>query len=416
MNTQTNVNVDEKKESKTILRIAFFAFFLNLILSVVKGILTGITDSIAVTASVVDSATDSVASLAVFAGIILSTKKTSRFPLGLYKIENFISVAVAIFIFIAGYEIGKTIFLDSGDAPVYVSLPVVIVMAVATAIVFSFGKIAASVGRRTGSPALRAEGKHRQIDALSSALVLISALLAYLEVRISVFGITMDQIAASIVLIFVVRAGLELLSDGMRVLLDVSLDQETLSQVRNIVNAEHAVSDITSLIGRNAGRYRFIQITVTLRVTGLRKAHEIVSRIETKIQKEIPRVQRVVIHYEPVVKSIKRGAVPLNEDKKTIPGHLGDAPLFGFITLDGEKGTAEMENAEPNPHLKDKSGKGLATAEWLIEKNIDLLYLPETVSGKGPVYALSDAGVRLIKIKCTSIAELMEKLPRLNHT
>ncbi len=399
-----------EKESRLIRRIAFFAFLLNLLLAVVKGILTTVTNSVAVAASVVDSVVDSVASLAVFAGVLLSTKKTRRFPLGLYKIENLISVTVAIFIFIAGYEIGKTIVLDTDGASPVTSRPVVIVLAAAAATIFVFGRIAASVGRRTGSPALRAEGKHRQIDAISSFVVLVSALFAYLDVQISVFGISMDRIAAGVVLIFIVRAGIELLSDGMRVLLDASLDKETLSKVREIVNTEHAVSEILSLYGRNAGRYLFIQVTVTLRVTDLNKAHQIVTGIETNIRKEIPRVERVIIHYEPAVRSIQRAAVPLEKDGRTISRHLGDAPVFAFLILNTGKKTVEMDGSRINPHAGDADRKGIATVEWLIAEKIDLLFVPEVLKGRGPAYALSDAGVIVKTTENRSLAELIESL------
>ncbi len=59
--------------------------------------------------------------------------------------------------------------------------------------IFLFGRYAIRVGRRTHSPTLNAEGRHRQVDVLSSLVVLVAALLGYLEVDWQIRGVTIDQ-------------------------------------------------------------------------------------------------------------------------------------------------------------------------------------------------------------------------------
>jgi len=83
---QTYHEADIKKENRQIRRVAFSAFLLNLVLAGLKGYLAYKTASLAVTAGAIDSASDSVASLAVFGGLLFSTRKSQSFPLGLYKI------------------------------------------------------------------------------------------------------------------------------------------------------------------------------------------------------------------------------------------------------------------------------------------------------------------------------------------
>jgi len=92
-------------ETKQILQVVLYAFILNIGLVILKATIAFFAGSLAIAASAVDSATDSVASLAVLFGLKLSTRKTKAFPYGLYKIENLVSVIVALFIFMAGYEI-----------------------------------------------------------------------------------------------------------------------------------------------------------------------------------------------------------------------------------------------------------------------------------------------------------------------
>lgn len=116
-------------------------------------------------------------------------------------------------------------------------------------ITFLFGRYAIKVGRRTESPTLVAEGRHRQVDVVSSLVVLLSVLLNYFNITIEVFGIPIDHLAAGIVVIFIARAGWELLSDGMRVLLDASIDPGTLATVRKIIESEPMVTEIRWLTG-----------------------------------------------------------------------------------------------------------------------------------------------------------------------
>lgn len=195
-----NRKADSAREAKIIRRITFAAFVLNLALALVKSLIAVRSASVAVTASVIDSLSDSVASLAVLGGVLLSSRKSKRFPFGMYKIENLISVVIAIFIFIAGYEIGRTMVLGGNAARPDITLSAVVILALSAVAVFAFGRLAAYQGERTGSPTLKAEGKHRKIDALSSVVVLSSALLSFFGVELSVTWISFDRIAAAIII------------------------------------------------------------------------------------------------------------------------------------------------------------------------------------------------------------------------
>jgi cation diffusion facilitator family transporter len=384
------------KETVVIRRIALAAFILNLALAVMKGVLAGVSNSLALTASVIDSATDSFASLAVFIGVLLSTKKTKQFPLGLYKIENVISVVIAIFIFFAGYEIAKEIFFSEGTLQEPMSLTTVLLLAAATIVIFIFGRIAKRVGEKTRSPTLIAEGKHRFIDFLSSAVVLVSALLSYFSINISIGNISIDKIAAGIVLLFILKAGWELLADGMRVLLDASVDHTTLAAVEEIVRSEPMVAGLPALFGRNAGRFRFIQATIEVRSENLEKAHYITEEIENKINNAVKNVERVFIHYEPVKKDTITAALPLNTDKKTISPHFGEAGWFYFTTINRHSGVVVQSDILKNPFPLHGKGKGLKVAEWLVEKEVDTVLVKENLKNRGPGYVFKNAGITII--------------------
>jgi cation diffusion facilitator family transporter len=384
----------EDDETRQIHRIAGYAFLLNLALAIMKALLAFFSGSLAITASAIDSGTDAIASVVIYAGVKLSTRKTRAFPMGLYKLENVASVVIALFIFIAGYEIIREILSPAGRLP-RISLSYIILLVAGTVATLLFGQYAISIGRRTESPTLIAEGRHRQVDVLSSIVVLVSVTASYFDLRLDIFGITIDQIGAALILIFIARAGWELLSDGMRVLLDASIDFSTLDRIREIIRSEPMVSEIKSLMGRNAGRFRFIQATITLKTENLDKAHQISEDIEMKIRHQVPHLEKIIIHYGPQQRSHDRIALPLEDGKSRISMHFGEAPYFGIVHIRRKDNVIEKQEILENPHRSVETAKGIRVAEWLLGQGIEHVGMKEDVSHKGPGYVLSNGGVKI---------------------
>ena len=396
-NHQPNPYTDEATVNRLIRQVAFSAFFLNLLLACVKGYLAYQSSSLAVTAGAIDSASDSVASLAVFGGLLLSTRKTRSFPHGLYKIENLISVVVAIFIFFAGYEIASRLIYPPSKPP-DINLQMLLWLLGCTLAIFLFGKIALYLGHKTGSPTLKAEGRHRQVDVLSSLVVMVSVLLNYYRIDFQYYFLTIDRVAAMLVLIFIGKAGWELLSDGMRVLLDASVDHATLDKIRLIIEKEPAVKEIKSIVGRTAGRFRFLNAEITLRTSGLKKAHDIADRIEATIKKEIPHVERIMLHYGPSESDTQRIAFPVLEDGNTLCDHFGEAPFFAIWQIRPESGEIEKKTIMKNPFRLAEKGKGIQAARFLVRYNIDKVAAGKKIQFSGPGYVFSDAGVEPVEI------------------
>jgi cation diffusion facilitator family transporter len=395
-----------EEETRIIQRVALYAFLLNLGLALLKGVLAFLSNSLAVAAGAIDSGTDAVASVVLYGGVKLSTRKSPSFPSGLYKIENLISVVVALFIFFTGYEIARKVMRQAAAAP-EISSTMVVLLAAAVAATYLFGRYAGSVGERTGSPTLIAESRHRQVDILSSIVVLVSVLPSYFGWEFSLFGLSIDQIAAGVVLIFIGRAGWELLSDGMRVLLDASIDFETLDQIRKILEDHPMVVKVQALTGRNAGRFRFLQASVIMRTDDLEKAHQISESLERDIQANVPRVERVMIHYEPQPRTHARVAIPLADPSGIISDHFGEAPYFLLATIRLADREAEKKEVISNPHREVETAKGIRVAEWLVQQKVDHVFMREDLSHKGPGYVLGNAGVKTVTTGAHDVEEVM---------
>nr|WP_320190072.1 cation diffusion facilitator family transporter [uncultured Desulfobacter sp.] len=401
--------MDKTTDTRQIFKIAGLAFLLNLILTLIKVPLAIYSGSLAITASAIDSATDAVASLIIYGGVRLSTRKTRSFPLGLYKLENVASVTISIFIFIAGYEIVKQIFSSTNSLPQITPISIFLLTGSSLSI-FGFGQYALHVGKKTRSPVLIAEGRHRQVDVLSSLVVLASVLFSYFDLQPDVMGISIDRLGAALILLFIAKTGWELLSDGMRVLLDASIDFPTLDKIRILICQEPAVDEIKSLTGRNAGRYRFIQAAITLNVSNLEAAHKISEEIENRISTQIPNIEKITIQYEPKIRRHDILALPLSDRTGKISAHFGEAPYFAILSLHRDSHTIDEKKIMVNPHSTVSTAKGLRVAEWLVNQKITHVGIQEDVSHKGPGYVLSSAGIKILRISSTTLSAAVREI------
>lgn len=410
MMNQTSEHTGAHDDTAQVYRVAGYAFLLNLFLAVLKGFLAVSSGSLAIMAGAIDSGTDAVASLVIYGGVKLSTRKTRGFPLGLYKLENVASVLVAIFIFIAGYEIVVQVFSGQEKAP-QIPLPYIWLLLAATLMIFLFGRYAIRVGRRTHSPTLIAEGRHRQVDMLSSLVVLVAALLGYLEVNWQIRGVSIDQMGACLILVFIVRAGWGLLSDGMRVLLDASIDFATLDRIQEIIKNEPQVDRIIELSGRNAGRFQFIHAEVTVKTQDLEAAHQISRQLEARIREHIPHIEKITILYEPRKREHVRIALPLADENGRISAHFGEAPWFAVVHVRSSDQAVQKSDILENPHTATDIAKGIRVAEWLVQAGVDHVGMKEDVSRKGPGYVLANGGIQAHLIDSddldTAVAEIL---------
>jgi len=382
---------------KIATRVAWASIALNIFLSLLNLVIAAASGSLAVAAETIHNLVDLLASVAVLVGINLSERKSRAFPYGLYKVENVVAVGVAILIFFTGYEIAReAIFAEAAPATVNGWMLAGVVLSAAAP--FAFSRYEMRVGRQLNSPSLMADAQEFRVHVFSSGAVLL-ALLGQLV------GSPVDRYAALVIVVLIARTGYELLADGMRVLLDASLDPETLAQVRSILEAEPAVAEVRSVVGHNAGRYRFLEADVVLRVDGLEKAHSLSQRLVETIRQQVPHVERVQLHVEPQVRTHVRYSVPLVDPHGTISQHFGESPYFALVAVRLPDNKIEDQQVRANPHHDVVKAKGIRVAEWLVGLKTDEVILREKVQGKGPAYVFADAGVNVRLTQATTLSE-----------
>ncbi|RZB38140.1 MAG: hypothetical protein SRB2_00486 [Desulfobacteraceae bacterium Eth-SRB2] len=384
-------------------KVAALAVGINLVLFGIKYIFSTLSGSIALKADAFHSLSDVVASSTVFVGLIIAKRKTKSFPYGLYKVENLVSVGVALAIFYAGYEIVMEATKGIAVELKNIWLTIASVLCI-IAITYGYSRYATKVGTEINSPSLIADAKHIGVDMFSSAMVLVVLLSSFA-------GINLDKISAFIIVVIIAWSGGKILIDGIRVLLDASLDYKTLSIAEKLILAEPQVMEIRHLMGRNSGRYKFIEADIFLKTHDLDKAHFIANQIEVNIKRQIKNVDRVLIYYEPSKKENFIYAIPLTDaNRHGISRHFGEAPYFGLITVRIKDNKVIDQKIVENPFTQIERGKGILVAEFLNKHQIDVIITKESFEGKGPYYVFSNAAVDNLLTEEETVDKALESL------
>jgi cation diffusion facilitator family transporter len=271
-------------------QIAMYSILVNTLLSIIKIVGGTLSGSAALTADGIHSLSDLAASFSVLTGIIIANKKAKDFPMGLYKVENLVALISAFAIFFAGYEIAKDVFF--GEPIKITNLPIAVAAIVLTVIItYLYSSWEKKKAIELNSPSLMADAEHVKADFFTAIVVLVGVIGQYMGYPI------VEKIAVAIVVYFIFHSGWEILVDAIKVLLDASVDQETLDDVKELLQKEEMIDKINSVRGRNAGSFKFLYLDFKPKTDSLKEAHEYSHELEEKIKKAFPEVEKVIIHY-----------------------------------------------------------------------------------------------------------------------
>lgn len=283
--TSHKMNFEQKK------KISLYSIGVNLLLSILKIIGGTLSGSAALTADGVHSLSDLAASLSVYAGIVISNKRSEAFPLGLYKVENLVALVSAFAIFFAGYEIAKDVFF--GEVTMIKNLWIAITVIALTALItYLYSRWEKKMAIELNSPSLLADAEHIKTDFYTALVVLVGVLGQYFGYPI------IEKIAVAVVVYFIFHSGFEILKDAIKVLLDASVDHETIEAVRAILDGEEMIDHVLHITGRNAGSFKFLQLDLDVTTDSLKEAHAYAHQLEAKIKEQMPFVERVIVHFE----------------------------------------------------------------------------------------------------------------------
>ena len=125
-----------------------------------------------------------------------------------------------------------------------------------------------------------------------------------------------------------------------------------------------------------------------------KKAEKISLNIENQIRQQIPRIERVLIHYQSYARTHLNIAIPLSDTTGTVSSHFGEAPYFALVAIRVADGQVVKQDIMTNPFTEMPKAKGIRVAEWLVKQKVDIVIASEDLrQKKGPSYVFADAGV-----------------------
>ena len=209
----------------------------NILLAAFKAAVGLLSNSIAVVLDAVNNLSDALSSVITIGGAKLAGKRPDReHPLGHGRIEYISALIVAAIVLYAGItslvESVKKIIEPSAPAYSTVSL-VIIAVAVLTKVLL--GRYVKSKGEQTNSGALVASGTDALSDAALSFTVLLTALLYTFK------GISLEAYVGVIISGFIIKAGIEMISDTVKDILGRRANVEVSNKIKELVTEEPEV-------------------------------------------------------------------------------------------------------------------------------------------------------------------------------
>ena len=287
---------DDRREHRLLLMAGLASVLTALILIAAKAIAWLMTGSVSLLASLVDSVMDSLASLINFFAIrysLVPADEEHRFGHG--KAEALAGLGQAVFI--AGssvFLIHQSVAKLMDPQPISENGAGVAVMLFSIVLTFGLLLIQKYVVRETGSTAIEADSLHYLSDLAVNVGIIVVLV-------VSQFGyLWLDGVVGLVIAIFILFSAWHIAYESAQLL----LDREIPGEVREVITA--IVADHPQALGfhdlrtRQSGRTQFIQLHVDMdQNLTLLQAHDLATRIETRIQEAFPMAD-VIIHQDPV--------------------------------------------------------------------------------------------------------------------
>jgi len=275
-------------------RVLLYTLFLNIAVAVAKIIYGNVINSISMLSDGFHSLSDGASNIIGLIGIwIASQPPDESHPYGHRKFETLSTIAIAVLILFASYEIFKKAYLSLKVSHIVeVTSASFIIMVITLVVNIGVTIYERRKGVELKSDFLLADALHTNTDIFVSLSVVISLLAAKA-------GYPVVDIASAIVIsFFILKMGFGILKSAADVLTDaVRISPE---EIKDIVKHIEGVKDCHEIRtrGREDAVYLDLHVLVEQGVDTL-KAHDLAHSVEEAVKKKIPSIIDVVVHIEP---------------------------------------------------------------------------------------------------------------------
>ncbi len=279
-------------------RATVVASMTSILLIVVKVLIGVLSGSVAVLASAIDSVLDLIVSMFNFFAVTKSEdSEDEKFNYGKGKIEALAAVIEGTVITISGLYIFYSAVMNYiNDEKIELLGTSIVVMLISLAITIGLVAYLNMVAKKTNSLVIKSDALHYKTDIWTNLAILFSLV----AVKFSGFNI-IDSIVGALIAIYIIYSAYEIISEGVYILLDGSIDEEIVDKIKSIIEDEKSVTSYHFLKTRHSANTNFVDVHLVFNPEILLyDAHLASDGIEEKIR-ELDRDNRWVfnIHLDP---------------------------------------------------------------------------------------------------------------------
>ncbi|MFQ5867499.1 MAG: cation-efflux pump [bacterium] len=238
----------------------------------------------------------------IFAGILaLTSLKISEKPVdkdhpyGHGKAESIAALFISFMLFgmsiVLSYRALSAIFLKikivPGLLPLWAAL-------VSIAVKESLFRYAYYIGKKFDNLVILASAHDHRADALSS----VAALVGITGARL---GYTfLDPLAGFVVAVFIFKMGIDILGSSMRELMDTSLPEDFIDEIKKVTLSIDGVKEIDDIRTRRIGWRNSIDLSVEIDAhLSIEEGHRISNQIEELLLQKLKNIGNIMIHINP---------------------------------------------------------------------------------------------------------------------
>ncbi len=269
----------------------------NALLFGIKFLVGTVSGSVSVTADAMNNLSDASSCLVTLIGFRLAERPADEdHPYGHARFEYLSGLAVAVMIIVIGFELAKT-SVEKIISPVAVelSVPMMVVLMGSILVKLWLSLFNTRLGKHIDSAALLATAADSRNDCISTAAVLLAAVLE----RVTSWKI--DGYVGLAVALFIFWSGVKLAKETISPLLGESASPELQRDIVGLIKQEPAVLGYHDLMVHDYGpgqRFGSLHVEMDQGQDAL-WCHELIDDLERKCLLKLG--VHLVIHYDPVV-------------------------------------------------------------------------------------------------------------------
>ena len=287
-----------EKQLKTIRKATWIGSIANIVLAIVKITVGKLTGSQALIADGVHSFSDLVTDAAILIGAkYWSAPPDKEHPYGHGRFETLTNIFIGFLLALVGIGIGWEAIHSLGQAPEKpAGILALIVALLSIAVKESLYRWTLTQAKQVKSRALHANAWHHRSDALSSLPVVIAVAIGAIFPHIHY----LDQLAACIVMVMILKAAFDILWPAILELTDVEADQAIDNKIQEYASNNPQIKEVHAIRNRRTGSSILVDFHLLVdRTMNVEEAHTISENFKRYILEHMDEVTDVIIHIEP---------------------------------------------------------------------------------------------------------------------